>query len=437
MRVVNIIDKINPHFYSVWLSKKSHVILKGGRSSTKSSVISLRLVCDFLNDPDGNIICLRKVAKYLRTSVYEQIKWAIYELGVQDEFDFGVSPMQITHKTTGTAFYFFGVDDPQKLKSAKIAKGYIMALWFEELAEFSGQEDIDVVEDTYIRERLPEGKEVRVYFSYNPPRNPYSWVNEWVEEKKKDDSYMIHHSSYLDDIKGFLSQQIIDKIERYKLNDNDYWRWMYKGEIIGLGDIVYQMSNFYSVKDLSGFLSQKNDSIRYLAFATDGGHQVSATTTLAFAITRQGNVVLLDTYYYNPEGKRKKKPPSELAKDIYNFVSSVYERYPYSIIVETIDSAEGAIRNQYYNDYGKELHPVAKAKKAVMIDFVSDLLGQGRFFYLDHENNQIFIEEHKRYQWKESTLSSDDPQVVKENDHTCDAFQYFVKDNLSLLGLKF
>jgi len=43
------------------------------------------------------------------------------------------------------------------LKSAKIAVGYVMALWFEELAEFSGVEDIDIVEDTFIRTDIGTG----------------------------------------------------------------------------------------------------------------------------------------------------------------------------------------------------------------------------------------------------------------------------------------
>ena len=76
--VVNILELINTNFYSYWLNDKRHSILICGRSSMKSSVISLKLVIDFLNDDQGNIVCLRKVGKYLASSVYEQIKWAIY-----------------------------------------------------------------------------------------------------------------------------------------------------------------------------------------------------------------------------------------------------------------------------------------------------------------------------------------------------------------------
>lgn len=421
---------MNKNFYSFWLNERPKSILSGGRSSMKSSVISLKLVIDFLDDPQGNVICLRKVAKYLSTSVYEQIKWAIYMLGVEDEFFFGKSPLKIEHKETKTAFYFYGVDDPQKLKSMNIAVGYIMALWFEELAEFSGVEDIDIVEDTFIRQDLGE-KEVKIYYSYNPPRNPYAWVNEWRDDKAGDDEYFLHHSTYLEDEKGFLSDQLIRKIERYKEQDEDYWRWMYSGEVIGLGDMVYNMNHFHEIDQLP-----EDDGLILIDIAIDTGHQVSATTYLAFGLTKKQNVILLDTYYYSPENKVVKKAPSELSTELKEWMDKISQEYNKYFDKQTIDSAEGALRNQFFKDYGIRLHPVAKKKKIDMIDNVQDLLAQGRFFVLKTESNQIFLTEHRKYQWDADTLQSDDPKIIKIDDHTCDAFQYYVNDNLQKLGLK-
>ncbi|MED1607764.1 PBSX family phage terminase large subunit [Cytobacillus kochii] len=429
-RTINVMDLMNVNFYSLWLANQSHIVAKGGRSSMKSSVISLRLVVDFLDDEQGNVVCLRKVGKYLSTSIYEQIKWAIYLLGVENEFYFGKSPLIIRHKATNTAFYFYGVDDPMKIKSAKIAKGYVMALWFEEAAEFAGVEDIDIVEDTFIRQEI-EGKEVKVYFSYNPPRNPYSWINEWLDTKAGDDDYFIHHSTYLDDKKGFLSEQMIRKIEKYKENDIDYWRWMYSGEVIGLGDMVYNMNHFHEIDQLP-----IDDDIILIDTSSDTGHQVSATTHLALGYTKKRNVILLDTYYYSPENKVVKKAPSELSKELKEWSDSVHNKYIRHFDVQTIDSAEGALRNQYYKDYGVSLHPVAKKKKIDMIDNVQDLLAQGRFFVLKNKSNEIFLTEHRKYQWDADTLQTDDPKVIKVDDHTCDAFQYYVQDNLRKLGLK-
>lgn len=428
---VKITDLINPVFYPVWLTDRPNIICKGGRSSMKSSVITLKLVVDFLNDDKGNVIILRKVAKYLRTSVYEQVQWAIYTLGVQDEFIFRESPMKIIHKRTGTAFYFYGVDDPMKLKSAKIAKGYVMALFYEELAEFDGVEDIDIVQDTFIRQDLGEGKQVVTYFAYNPPRNPFNWVNEWTDSKRNDDDYLIHHSTYLDDVKGFLSTQLLRKIEKYKETDSEYWEWMYIGEVIGLGDTVYNINQFKLIDKLP-----EGEWLILIDVAIDTGYQVSATAQVAVGLTNKGNVVVLDTYYYDPYNRTTKKAPSEFSKDIYEFMQDIGTTYKVPIDQKTIDSADGATRNQYFKDYGERLHPIAKKENVKMIENVHDLLAQGRVYVLDIPANEIFIEQHRKYQWDMDSVKRGKPEVVKVEDHVPDAFKYYVNDNLRKLGLK-
>src|SRR5690625_1327866 len=430
VKTVSTMDLMNRNFYSFWLNEKPHSVLSGGRSSMKSSVISLKLVIDFLGDDDGNVVCLRKVGKYLSGSVYEQIKWAIYMLGVQDEFMFGKSPLVIIHKRTQTGFYFHGVDDPQKLKSMNIAKGYYMALWFEELAEFEGAEDIDIVEDTFIRQDLGD-KQVKVYYSYNPRRNPYSWVNEWRDSKVNDPEYFLHHSTYLEDEKGFLSKQMIRKIEQYKKNDIDYWRWMYAGEVIGLYGVVYNMEHFQVIEDIPS-----DDSLLLVDISIDTGYSISATAMGAYGLTKRGNVILLDTYYYDPSRKKNKKAPSDFAEDIYEFIKNIREKYNVNVDKLTIDSADAATRNQVFKDYGIRLHPIAKKKKVDMIDNVVDLLARKRFFVINNNNNEIFLSEHKKYVWDEDTLQSDNPRVLKEDDHHPDQFQYYVNDNLRKLGLK-
>ena len=89
-----------------------------------------------------------------------------------------------------------------------------------------------------------------------------------------------------------------------------------------------------------------------------------------------------------------------------------------------------------YLDFSIRWHPVAKLKKVTMIDTFQSLLAQGRFYYLDTENNKVFIEEHKMYRWDEKTLQSDSPNVIKDDDHTCDVAQYFILDNSKILGLR-
>lgn len=424
---------INPHFYPVWLSNKPYIILNGGRGSFKSSVVSLKLATMVKKltqaNHKANVICIRENASYLHDSVYMQIEWALNNLDMFDEFLYFKSPMRIVHKRTGSTFYFYGGDDPMKLKSNIV--GDVVAVWYEEAANFKGREVFDQANPTFIRQKPPYVDHTTVYYTYNPPKNPYDWVNEWVEQMRQDDDYLVDTSTYLDDELGFTDKQQLKLIEQYKKNDYDYYRWLYLGEVVGLGTNVYNMDNFQAIDKLP-----EDDYITNLYYSVDTGHEVSATTCGAYGLTKKGNVILLDTYYYSPQGKTHKKPPSELSQDLKAFIDKVTEWIGKQPTRMTIDSAEGALDNQFYNDYGIHWHKVNKLKKVDMIDRVQDLLAQGRFYYLKRSENEIFIAEHRKYQWDENTLQSDDPKVIKEDDHTCDGFMYLCVDNERDFGLK-
>lgn len=432
---VKIQKNINPHFKSVWTTSKPYNILKGGRNSFKSSVIALLLVymmIPFLTaGKKANVVVIRKVGNTIRDSVFLKIQWALNKFGLSGRFKATVSPFKIQDSVTGSCFYFYGQDDFQKLKSNDI--GDIIAVWYEEAAEFSNKEDFDQSNVTFMRQKHPDIDFVKFFWSYNPPRNPYSWINEWAEELKNNENYLVHSSSYLDDKLGFVTEQMLEDIERIKENDYDYYRYIYLGEPVGIGTNVYNMDLFKRVDKIP-------DGERVIGqlFAADTGHQQSATTCLHAVVTNRSNLYLVDNYYYSPAGKVKKKAPSVLSKELHDFVIKQTQKYPNVPVIEmTIDSAEGALRNQYLEDFGIRWHPVAKKKKIIMTEYVQSLLANGRFYYFPTENNlKYFIEEHKRYQWDEKTVKDDDPKVIKEDDHTCDAFQYMVVDNAQLLRLK-
>src|SRR5699024_1012214 len=253
----------------------------------------------------------------------------------------------------------------------------------------------------------------------------------------------VHHSSYQDDKLGFVTDQMLNDIERIKRNDYNYYKYIYLGIPVGLGTEVYNMNLFKPFQQLPS-----DDPIIALYYAIDGGHSQSATTYGCYALTAKRNVILLNTYYYSPAGQAYKKPPSELAKDLNEFITktSTQEHWKNARIMNrTIDGAEAALRNQYRADYGQDLHPVTKLKKVDMIDYSTNLLAQGRFFYLENpypigmkhaDSNDIFIEEHRKFQWDEDTLDHDSTKVIEVDDHTCDQFIYFCLDNAYDLQLK-
>src|SRR5690625_3928414 len=138
---VDLNKEINPHFEDVWYSDKPYNILRGGRNSFKSSVIALKLVFMMLwyimRGKKVNVVVIRKVASTIRDSVYNKIQWAIGKFGFtvvagneSGDFKATVAPFKITHNATGSSFYFYGLDQFEKLKSNDIND--IIAVWYEE-----------------------------------------------------------------------------------------------------------------------------------------------------------------------------------------------------------------------------------------------------------------------------------------------------------------
>lgn len=416
----------------MWTTDKPYIVCKGGRGSFKSSVISLKLVTMMMKyisqGKQVNVIAIRENQQYLRDSVYNQILWAMSILGVESEFRTRVNPMIIQHIRTGSTFYFYGANDPMKLKSNIV--GNVVAVWFEEFANLKNFDVFDQSLPTFIRQKPDFVDQVKIYISYNPPRNPYAWVNEWVTQRETDPDYFVDSSTYLDDELGFTTKQQLDLIEKYKQNDPDYYRWLYLGEAVGLGTQVYNMNLFKIVDKIPS-----DEYITDIFYGMDTGFMVSATACVACAFTNKYNVYVLDTFYYDPTKYERKLSASEQAERVHDFINQITNKYGVVPCNETIDSADGGIYTQYWQMYNVQWSKVHKLGEPEMIDRVQDLLAQGRMHVLKTPGNQVFLDEHKKYQWDPATVNSDHPRVIKEYDHSCDALKYGILDNEQLLGL--
>ena len=455
MTRIKIKDIIAPHFWNTFNSKKTNQIYKGGRSSTKSSMISIKIVYNCLNNDNCSAVVLRKHQNQLRKSVYKEIKRACKRLGLKEDIDYeaGLSPMEIRFNN-GNTIYFAGGDDYENVKGTIDEDKLIKIVWFEELTGWDNSEDIEQIKTTFTR-----GNDdwFIAFYSFNPPKNKFDWVNEWVESKTKSNNYLVHQSDYRTVPEKWLGQIAIQEAEELKKNDEKRYRWIYLGEVIGLEGLIYNPELIEYVPE--DYLEKNNIKILYIDFAIDSGHQTSATTCGAYAYGSDGYWYLLDTYYYSPHEKPNKKAPSELSRDIFNFELVINKKFKAGTDKETIDSAEGALRNQYFKDYGRRLHPVDKGKdKEELIDHSQDFLSKKKFRVLNNNNNQIFKKENENYMWLKDSVEKGKPIPDKTEkaflssekyyntytqdyaysyaDHTQDQFQYWIKDNLQKLGLK-
>lgn len=228
---------IAPQFREVHRAIKGglqEAVCKGGRGGCKSSYCGVELVLQLLQHPDCHAVVLRKVANTLRTSVYAQICWAIAELGLIRKFRCTVSPMECTYLPTGQKVLFFGLDDPGKLKSIKVPFGYIGIAWFEELDQFSGQEEIRNVEQSLFR----GGSFSLALKSFNPPAMARNWANQYAVESKP--GKLVHHSTYLDVPADWLGPRFLIDAEHLKATNDTAYRHEYLGEVVGCGTAVFE-----------------------------------------------------------------------------------------------------------------------------------------------------------------------------------------------------
>ena len=248
---INLTDVIAPSFYTVhWDildSNHTYYDLYGGRGSTKSSFISIEIVLGMMQDAkDGvfsNAVVFRKVGNTLRESVFEQIAWAIDALGSNDLWASSVSPMQYVYKPTGQKIIFRGLDKAKKTKSIKTSRGYFKYLWFEELDEFAGIEEIRTVQQSVLR----GGSKFAVFKSFNPPISRSNWANVYVNEPRED-SYR-HNSDYTSVPGEWLGQQFIDDAEHLKATNPRAYEHEYLGRPVGLGTNIFDMLDVREITD--------------------------------------------------------------------------------------------------------------------------------------------------------------------------------------------
>lgn len=233
--VMNLSQLITPKFTKWWRKedKYLHKVLKGGRSSGKSTTIALKLIFRLISSPT-NILCIRRVANTLKDSCYEQLKQAIDDMGVSNFFRCTLNPLEIVYLPTRQRILFRGSDDPAKIKSIKSSRYPISIVWFEELAEFRHEDDVRLIINSVVRAELPNNLKYHVYYSYNPPKRKQSWVNKkYGTVSGVQDNTLVHYSTFYDN--PYNSLQSKEEAEETKLRNESQHRWEYLGEPIGGG----------------------------------------------------------------------------------------------------------------------------------------------------------------------------------------------------------
>lgn len=251
----NIFAKVyNKYFRMILKHEKERYTFTGGRASTKSSFISIVIVVLITMFPKLNALVVRKTAKTLRRSVFEQIVWAIDKLHLRytKERKTGfkipkseVSALPITYiRKDGTKqqIIFAGCDDPEKIKSIKVSQGYFGILWVEEKTEFTPA-DLQNVRISALR----GGDTFYIFESYNPPSAARHWCNR--EAATYDPNRVVIHTTFLDIPPEWLGAAILHDIEQTKATNKRAYENIYLGLATGSGQNIFENVELREITD--------------------------------------------------------------------------------------------------------------------------------------------------------------------------------------------
>ena len=238
----------NSTFRHITAHKYERYTFTGGRASCKSSFISLVIVILIVMFPNYNALIIRKTANTLRRSVFEQIVWAINKLGLAGRFKIPKSqtaalPITYTRKDGRTQYIIFaGSDDPEKLKSIKVAQGYFAILWVEEKTEFKPQE-LQNIKISALR----GGDKYYIFESFNPPSATRHWCN--AEARQDDPNRLVIHTTYEDIPREWLGDAILHDIEQTKKNNPKAYENIYLGIATGTGRNIFENITLREITD--------------------------------------------------------------------------------------------------------------------------------------------------------------------------------------------
>ena len=224
---------LNDRFVPLVDNTDRYLICYGGRGSSKSVFAAKKLIYRCLSEDYFRYLLVRNTFATIKDSSYQTIKDIIFELGLEDLFEFKLQPLEI-HCINGNSFIARGCDDTQKIKSVKDPTG----VWWEEdiptEADFiTVTTSIRTTKADYLQEIFTINPEVEgnysdhwFYKNFFVKRYPEKTFSDITKIKVDDDTtvdlrYTVHHSWYKDN--RWLPKEVEAFLMNLKNTNPYYW----------------------------------------------------------------------------------------------------------------------------------------------------------------------------------------------------------------------
>ena len=379
-------------------------IYYGGAGSGKSVFIAQRGVLDVLEGGRNYLIC-RAVGRYIKKSVWTQVRNVIIGMGLVDMFTFHIVAGVIECKHNGYQFIFTGLDDPEKLKSIVPAKGAITDIWIEEATET----DKNTVRNLYKRQRggdpnIPK----RLTLSFNPIMQT-NWIYQeyfndvgWADDQTEyiSDELTIMKTWYIHN--RFLTVQDVYDLESEK---NEYFHQVYTlGNWGVLGNVIFTN---WEVQDLS----EMQDQFTRRRNGLDFGFSADPAAVIATHYDRDRKIIYVFKEFYE-----RGLTNDLLAEEVLALIGQDHV---------VCDSAEPKSIAEL-TKYNVSASGAKKGKDSVL--FGIQWLQQQRIIIDTSCINTR--NEFMQYQWKEDRVGNAMRQPVEKNDHLISALRYAYENDM-------
>ena len=250
------------------------------------------------------------------------------------------SPYEITFLPNGNKIFFLATNgDISRTKGFELprAEDYIDFVWFEEVNENDSSDYVDAAMLTFLRflEIAPRSflftTRQRVFFIGQIP------ISESLQHRKGNAGIF-----NVEDIRNLLEPPVVQKILEDKERDYDYYRYWYLGHIISLKGRVFKQ--FRRNKNTIKWLDKMRivHMISWLIVSGDAAIKNDATCFGLLAVLRDGRLLLLDSYYYDPVRENEQLPDTEQARRIGLWFQQALAKFPgisSKPFVGTVDNA--------------------------------------------------------------------------------------------------
>lgn len=384
-----------------WNCEKRYRVVKGSRSSKKSTTTSLNIIYRMMKyGSQGlypNTLVIRKTFRTLQDSCFQQLRWAIHKLEVDSLWDCKLSPLEITYKPTGQKILFRGLDDPLKLTSTTVDKGSLCWLWLEEAYELTSEDDFNMLDES-IRGGT-DGLFKQITITLNP-WNERHWIKKRFFDNPSDDTFAIT-TNYM--CNEYLDEADIRLFEEMKTNNPRRY------QVAGLGNWGIVDGLVYERWEEKAF--ELSDIRNYKTFCgLDFGYTNDPTAfVIGFIDTNLKHLWIWDELY------KKGLVNREIASEIEN-MGYRKERI-------TADSAEPKSIEEL-SRLGLRVKSARKGKDSVMngIQFIQD------YQIYVHPRCTNFITEISNYSWQKDKFGNTLNKPIDEFNHLMDALRYGIED---------